>query len=103
MLINLALKFLPDLTIILDPEKVPDLTGSGFKTLLKAMLREPVEPKLFETWSPGAGAEIISFNKYLLLSALQCFGSGSRGLPDPYSESGSRSLKKGQKCYIIMT
>ena len=38
---------------------------------------------------------------------LQCSGSGFRGLldPDPYSESGagSRGLKKGQNCYIIMT
>ena len=35
----------------------------------------------------------------------QCFGSGFRGLldPDPYSESGSRAFKQGQKCYIIMT
>ena len=38
----------------------------------------------------------------------QCFvsGSGFRGLldPDPYmgSRSGSRGLKKGQKCHIIM-
>ena len=36
---------------------------------------------------------------------LQCSGSGFRGLLDPYSESGagSRGLKKGQNCYIIMT
>ena len=47
----------------------------------------------------------LSKISYTWVNSYQCFGSGFRGLLDPYSEfgSGSRDLKKGQKCSIIMT